>query len=1002
MKKNLIITVLITVLSSLCGYAVLIEDNEDIVFDDMKFEIETSRLKGEGLRDWCSEFADLDAYNGYVPLNSDNVCTSVAFMNLLRTIRTMDPVRPSWTAEDVLLKQQSKGNSKNCILGTILYRYFYIKENALRDNLIRFENNTVYDNYINGVWQNPYAEALVLAFAPQDTVFDKNVTFSFPSEVWKTNFGGQFEFDPGDGKGARSVHQGSNLSVSYASLGIKDLKLKFIYGGKTYMTHSQIRIIDEQASLSRGDEQWIDRCIMVGKLEATLSQCNNNMGLGKQPFIYVEGLDSPLDSSLILKSDTIKRGFGRQYASNLFNESSKFVHSMSKQILSDYDFYYVDFQDGTATVEDKAKLLRNVIKVVNEIKSTNKPNIVFGSSMGGLVARYCLRDMELSGEYHGTSVLICQDTPNLGANAPLGILYGVHCISEIYDRYVKRFKDLKDNLGELNNLVHSPAAKQLLYNYIDESGNIDNTEHNRLISKLSSMGFPRGDNGTMRCLAISNGCEQITKSGVPLLEMTGSITPDQFVEILGNCLVSSLGPAVYWVTRDIKSALLSIVPGSNKILLWAQVNPTGGTSPVCHVKFRFKKKILWLANAYETFYEYKKYAPTGLLHYDLMKGSYYDRRIVHDGNFDQRYTFDWEKFNIHVEAVDRILFIPTASALAIGEGKTSLNMADYTYQFVNGIRPVVPKHTPFHDFYISEKSEMHTSFNDKMNKWLKDQLEIHVVGPDIAQNGSKYAVQNVTSNTTITWGVSDSNVASISSNGVLTVKKHGYVTITATLNNGKVFPKFVMVGLPQYKIKVNPQSGCYDVLFYPINENASEYQMFTNKIRIESALKKANVPLAWEDCPNAHVTLYMTENGSSETVYFRASYVDDNNIRTESDTYYTAINTSFPYIIEPNYIKVQSQSILNSIVLKPNPNFKYEGTFPQEFKIYNVICHGKQPVGQLNGVTTLTLSAQNLFPQSMIDNILSHYNLMSISDSFSLVGSKGNIIQTIRVSMTRN
>lgn len=995
MKKNLIIAVLIAVLSSLCSYAVLIEDNEDIIFDNIKFEIETSKLKGEGLRDWCSEFADLDAYNGSVPLNSENVCTSIAFMNLLRTIRTMDPVRPSWTAEDILLKQQSKGNSKNCVLGTIVYRYFYIKENALRDNLIRFENNTVYDNYVNGVWQNPYSESIVLAFAPQDTVFDKDVTFSFPNDVWKTNFGGNITFDPGDGKGHRSIFPGAVLSVNYASLGIKDLKFKFRYGSKDYMAHCQIRIIDEQASLGRSGDQWIDRCIMVGKLEAKLSQYKNNEGLGKQPFIYVEGLDSPLDT-------VGENGFGRQYASNLFNGPSQFICPMSKQILSDYDFYYVDFQDGTATVEDKAKLLCEAIRVVNEIKNVNKPNIVFGSSMGGLVARYCLRDMELSGEYHGTSVLICQDTPNLGANAPLGVLYGVHCISEIYDRYVKRFKDLKDNLGELNNLVHSPAAKQLLYNYIDESGNIDNTEHNRLISKLSSMGFPRGDNGTMRCLAISNGCEQISKAGVPLLEMTGSITPDQFVEILGNCLVSSLGPAVYWVTRDIKSALLSIVPGSNKILLWAQVNPTGATSPVCHVKFRFKKKILWLVNAYETFYEYKKYAPTGLLNYDLMKGSYYDRRIVHEGNFDQRYKFDWEKFNIHIEAVDKVLFIPTASALAIGEGKTSLNMTDYTYQFVNGIRPVAPKHTPFHDFYISEKSEMHTSFNDKMNKWLKDQLEIHVVGPDIAQNGSKYMLQNASSNTHITWDVSDNSVASISSSGVLAVKKHGYVTITATMNNGKVFPKLVMVGLPQYKIKVNPQSGYYDVSFHPINENALDYQMFKEKIRVEVALKKANVPLVWEDCPNANIALYMTENGSAETVYFRASYVNDNNIRIESDTYYAAINTSFPYIIEPNYIRVQSQNILNNIILKQNPNFKYDGAFPQEFKIYNVICHGKQSFGRLNGVTTLTLSAQNLFPQSMIDNILSNYNLMSISDTFSLVGEKGNIIQTIRVSMTRN
>lgn len=992
-------------------HAELIDENPDLLFDEIKFNIDESKLNGYGLRDRCTEFADLDLYKKNYPLTDENRVTKTAFANILRTIRTMDATRPSWTAEDIMLAQQKYGTEKKCAISIAAYHYYYIRENALRDSLIKFENGIVTDNYRFGCWVNPYLQGHVLAFAPHDTVFGKNMSFVFPKDAFVTNHNGDYGFDPGDGNGPRVIEPGGIMHVTYPTPGVKTIRLiENIRGGGGYSAYNRIYIVNSNNVPSRGenyDSEWESNLIVTDFGEVLLSRYKSNIGMGKQPFIYVEGLD--------YSESAYKGGYGGLCAEKLFNESTfeneQIRQPMSKDVLSDYDFYYVDFQNGTATVEEKAELLKEAIRAVNEDNSvgpnrTNKGNIIFGSSMGGLVARYCLRDMELSDEAHGTSILICQDTPNLGANVPLGVLYGIHCISDIYDRHVKRFQDLNDKLGELYKLVHSPAAKQLLYNYVDENGDIDNTEHDKLAAKLASMGFPQGDRGNMRCLSISNGCEQISHADSPLLEMTGTITPNQFVDLLGNCLIPILGPVVYWGTRDLKTALLSMVPGSNRIRLWAQINPTGSKSNLCHVKFKLQKKLAWIGpNIYETFYEYKRSAPAGLMHYDLMKGSYYDRRIIKDidtnpsGSFG--FSIDLAKYNVHIDAVDQVLFIPTASALAIGEGKTNLYMEDYTYQFVNGLRPASPKHTPFHDFYISGKSEMHTSFNDNMNKWLKDQLDVHVVGPDVAKTGSTYVLQNAGWNEQIIWNVSDPEIASISNSGVITVKKHGYATVTATVA-GKVFPKLIMAELPRYKIQVNPQSGYYAILFLTEKENAKDYELFKNNIRIETAIKKGNATPEWKDCPNGMETFDMVENGENLTVCFRASYVDNQNNRTTSDTYSVTVNTSYPYTIEPNYIKVQSQSILNDIKLKPNPNFKYQGVFPPEFKIYNVISHGGTPFGRLSGVTTLTLTAQNLFPQSLIDNFIINYNQMSMTETFSLVGEKGNIIQTIRVTMTRN
>ena len=66
-------------------------------------------------------------------------------------------------------------------MGIVLYQYSYIKEDALTNNLIRYENEQVFDNVINGVWQNPYATGYTLGFSVQDsTLYGSTITYSFP------------------------------------------------------------------------------------------------------------------------------------------------------------------------------------------------------------------------------------------------------------------------------------------------------------------------------------------------------------------------------------------------------------------------------------------------------------------------------------------------------------------------------------------------------------------------------------------------------------------------------------------------------------------------------------------------------------------------------------------------------------------------------------------------------------------------------------------------------
>lgn len=62
--------------------------------------------------------------------------------------------------------------------------------------------------------------------------------------------------------------------------------------------------------------------------------------------------------------------------------------------------YFLDYTDGTDDIKRNAKLLKEVINWVKQVKVGGQPNVVLGISMGGLVARWALREMENEGMDH--------------------------------------------------------------------------------------------------------------------------------------------------------------------------------------------------------------------------------------------------------------------------------------------------------------------------------------------------------------------------------------------------------------------------------------------------------------------------------------------------------------------------------------------------------------------------------------------------------------------------
>ena len=97
--------------------------------------------------------------------------------------------------------------------------------------------------------------------------------------------------------------------------------------------------------------------------------------------------------------------------------------------LAGYDIVYLDYAKGTDYIQNNAYLLQDVIKWVNDNKIGPEPNVVLGVSMGGLVARWALKDMEDRSEDHQVRLNISMDSPHNGAYVPLAaqaLVSGTH------------------------------------------------------------------------------------------------------------------------------------------------------------------------------------------------------------------------------------------------------------------------------------------------------------------------------------------------------------------------------------------------------------------------------------------------------------------------------------------------------------------------------------------------------------------------------------------------
>lgn len=822
MKIKLILTVLCcTLFFAMNGQTVNTSFAQDV---NNRFNLlEKQRVPYYILLDYGFDIVDATQYDGV--LRSDNYMTISTFNELFNTIvSSATSTSANGLSSPVLVQQEWASLQKNdhkktrlsykasVVLNGLLFNYSRFDPNALNNNKIQITNGKYDDKYINGVWQNPYLTDIAFAVtSPVSYINSADVEVRLPSSLWHSNTTiTNIQIDFGNGSGYKSLNNGTIASTNYLTDGTYTWTYRVRLSNGQYKYSRQKVIVQfQEKSITAGHptcgaEERVPITATKAYLgefgSATLEIVYNTNGCNlTRPLIVAEGLDTGLLGQAGSLGDNSLNDFISKV--NL-SQSIDLNNLLIDNNVNRYDIVYVNWDNGTDYIQRNAFVLEEVIKYVNEQKAlagSTEDNVVLGQSMGGLIARYALRDMEDNPNLsHDTSLYISHDSPHQGAHIPLGLLYLARHVGEIllatplgnYNFPIQNTGNF--SLLNISDLLDAPAVRQLLINYVDS--NVEHTTSYNAIwqSQLKAMGYPQ----QTRNIALSNASHCGETQG---LVSNGLIADIYFKGGTGTLVdlvlfATGLGSLVGDFFDDSATFLLGFLPGKTSLKgdFQAKAFPSTGTANIYYGKLTYEKTLVWLLPIRRTLSQ-RSFNSVGNLFLDNYPGGVNPIGINFAGSDYESGVLGYYNYNVSFNP--NFDFIPVTSALDVGSGNTTLSQSDYLKTYSANNPPTGSKTIPFVNFTTSYNTssinEPHISFNSMNGDWLAEELDNDAItdifdctflcspssniikGSSNICSSSTYTA-NVSGDAVVNWSVSNTSAASLSSS------TGSSVTLTAT------------------------------------------------------------------------------------------------------------------------------------------------------------------------------------------------------------------------------
>lgn len=902
-----------------------------------------ARISTGYLADKAVDLVKLPLFDGSTLCDSNYVNIS-AFRDLFRTMNyaRVNGAAVEYDADSIYGTLSSSPYVK---LGSALFQYNRIRGDAVSNGLIEYNSGSgsFSDRYVGGVWQNPYKTERVFMFtASRFTCESIDVTFDISDLTSWCNAGiTSALIDFGDGLGYVSPGVSSTRQIYYSSPGEKELKLKIsLPGGVVLESHTRIDISLHPNYASGKPVSDVDSTFTVsaGGVSALccIKYASAHGRVAKKPFIYVEGFDHPVLGELThLRNTTVPSLTDRfkQVIHNILSDNCRdnyyFGNSCYNTInTKEYDLFYVDWNNPEADINLNAQLLKEVIRTVNACKPSDgsgERTVIVGHSMGGLIARVTLRQMELDGEPHQVGCFVSQDSPHYGANVPIGVQYSIRDVyralfGQSGNSGLGLIPDVKTFFDKVVGVLDCTSARQMMYNYVNSSGDIDNSVHQQWQSYLNTIGFPQGDPGQLiENLTIVSG------NGLDATDISQKILSFGFFFV------------------DLKMLLEHSIPAALSMDVQIDRDRQAGTLVSKTVlSYNVHSEVLHMNIAIPIMFR-EHCSPGNIGHYDVVPGSYLGFSFSDN---------TWLLHNpfLYLNVGEKVLFVPAASAFAVENYG-----ADFYTDF-----SVYENSSPFGSFCLEQQAQRHDSGLSRYIKCVDDYDKIVINCPQVILSddviSASYAPIDVISEEI--QSLSSSNAVINTNSGSVTVINPGLVTIKYkavredTPAGMKMFyrkHRRVLAGFPSMTLSTSNVSGDQFMVTAECVSNDSELRakvaelLGTGDIKYIWGIKNSNNSYSWTDTTSVNYHYVTAQNDALTSVCFKMY----NGPGRESAVQVRDIDrrTARRYMFDPqeivvdgngcymNYMYISGLSSYNYLAVWCNPSYQGTAVVPDTVQI---------------------------------------------------------------------
>lgn len=810
--------------------------------------VNKSQISTGLLRDYGIEFLNLDNYTGTALHDSNYVAMDEWRMLYTSLYSSQINGGANMLYLDTVNRLINKFNYSSMPISFIGLHYSYnkLRDDAVTNNLMYVSNDQLYD--VSGRTQTPYESRELFAVAPiRQAALTGNNSFIFRPELFLSNTGktiSSIAYDAAGGNNYQTIGFNTSFNVYYSSTGFYNFNIRITYTDNSVRySHTKV-VVYQNPGGGNINARYGTRPVsseIVGATKAYLGvfaegditidlAVSNTTGQIRKPLIVVEGFD-PYNFS----------GYNQYIPSLNTDENALQAITLNSGLdnVNEYDLIFLNYKNGTDYIQRNAFLLERVIEIVNNRKTTwngvRQQNVIIGLSMGGLVARYALRDMEINNFDHETRLFISHDSPHWGANVPVGAQAAVQHLApwKIINAGGSfpwiSWRDMFPQAVDALNLFNSPAAKQMViqrYILSNQTLTADNSVHTSFLSELNQLGWPVN----CRNLTISNGACNGARpfaDNSTMFTIDGSRSMTYFGNLWRSFLITlgspfqSIGLINGWGNPQFNNWAmlwqfpLSLFATGSSIDLDFKVRavPVSGTQEIYRGDVYSRKKILWLIDVNNYFIKCHVISTTGMLPLDNAPGGIYDvdQFGISASTISSQLPSFFQGYVQATTLQPKFCFVPTVSSLAVANPETNLRTNICTN--LSCLKP-----TNVSDFFAPQQNELHISYTQASTDWILQQQDPFVTctrhcatGITISGDNSfcttstNYSITNLPQGATVTWTASPSGTVMINSPNsaqtTVTKTNDGLFTLIATVNNvcdGQITitKQNIQVGLP--------------------------------------------------------------------------------------------------------------------------------------------------------------------------------------------------------------